>query len=112
MNQQVIATIQEKCMQGVGGDELRRIVDRYTGRVIFNVCVGQCKGRTESRPEIVGHYNTHNWGNLQTFKESTAAVGTHLYYLGTRYTVIVNRSTSGDAHIPSKHWFVAVEQGE
>lgn len=104
-----IQEIQTLCTSGrVGGRALRATMELFQDRSIWSVMVGQCKGHTDGRPVVVDTYSTNNWGTLQTYHESTAKVGDIIEHDGQSWQVIVNHSAQGDAHVPSKNWFVAV----
>jgi hypothetical protein len=108
----MIEHIQQACNRGCGGKELRGIINAKKGEseIIWSVTAGQCKGTTHGRTVVTGTYSTMNWGELQTYSVSSAAVGDLIEYEGEQWRVIVNRSTQGDAHMPSHNWFVAVKE--
>jgi translation elongation factor P/translation initiation factor 5A len=56
-----------------------------------------------------GDYHTTNWGRLATIEESTLQVGSVVQIQNEPYEVIANKSTIGNAHVPSNTWFVALK---
>jgi hypothetical protein len=107
-------------MQGITKEQIQAMVERGAGYAEIKaaagndswVCVlaGQIKARAHDLPRALegGDYHTHNWGRLATIEESTLAVGDIVTIQGKPFEVWANKSTRGDAHVPSHTWFVAV----
>jgi hypothetical protein len=75
------------------------------------VLSGQIKARVADLPRALegGDYHTNNWGRLNTIEESTLQVGAIVQIQNESYEVIANKSTTGNAHVPSHTWFVALK---
>lgn len=99
--------VQELVTRGAGYDEIKAVAHDLW------VCVlsGQIKARAHDLPRALegGDYYTTNWGRLATIEESTLQVGTMVQIQNERYEVIANKSTNGNAHVPSHTWFVALK---
>jgi hypothetical protein len=107
--QQIIKDeVQELVARGAGYDKIKEIAGPDSW-----VCVlaGQIKACANDVPRALegGDYHTHNWGRLNTIEESTLQVGDVVQIQGKPYEVIANKSTMGDAHVPSHTWFVAMK---
>jgi hypothetical protein len=99
--------VQELVTRGAGYHEIKAVAHDLW------VCVlaGQIKARAHDLPRALegGDYHTTNWGRLATIEESTLQVGDVVQIQGKPYEVIANESTTGDAHVPSHTWFVALK---
>jgi hypothetical protein len=99
--------VQELVTRGAGYDEIKAVAHDLW------VCVlaGQIKARAHDLPRALegGDYHTTNWGCLATIEESTLQVGDVVQIQGKPYEVIANKSTTGNAHVPSHTWFVAMK---
>jgi len=99
--------VQELVTRGAGYDEIKAVAHDLW------VCVlsGQIKARVADLPRALegGDYHTNNWGRLATIEESTLQVGAIVQIQNESYEVIANKSTTGNAHVPSHTWFVALK---
>jgi len=99
--------VQELVTRGAGYDVIKAVAHDLW------VCVlsGQIKARVADLPRALegGDYHTTNWGRLATIEESTLQVGAIVQIQNERYEVIANKSTTGNAHVPSHTWFVALK---
>jgi len=100
--------VQELVERGRGYDEIKAAAGQDSW-----VCVlsGQIKARAHDVPRALesGDYHTTNWGRLATIEESTLQVGDVVQIHNVPYEVIANKSTRGNAHVPSHTWFVAMK---
>ena len=100
--------VQNLVTRGAGYDEIKEMAGSDSW-----VCVlaGQIKARAHDLPRALegGDYHTTNWGRLVTIEESTLLVGDVVQIQGKPYEVIANKSTIGNAHVPSHTWFVAMK---
>lgn len=105
-------TIQELCLNGASFERLSIAVTQAypESETLVFVGVGQIKGESTTGPHVIGHYQTQNWGRLQTLEVSSLNVGDcFVGSTGRRWQVLGNASFRGDAHVPSSTFFVAVE---
>jgi hypothetical protein len=102
--------IKDHCYAGKPTDKLAALIAQYPHKVLWSVVKGQSKGvPVEGRPFVIGTYSTMNWGDLQTYRPSSCYEDALVVIDGTEYVVVVNRNVMGNAHVPSKCWWVAVE---
>ncbi|CAB4128611.1 hypothetical protein UFOVP107_47 [uncultured Caudovirales phage] len=107
-DQEIKSKVQELVEKGRSYSEIKAVAGTDSW-----VCVlaGQIKARANDVPRALegGDYHTHNWGRLHTIEESTLQVGDVVQIQGKPYEVIANKSTMGNAHVPSHTWFVAMK---
>lgn len=108
-----IEVIREMVETGKGFQAIRSACDGIEGEFWVGVFCGTQHGTTDRFPHNVERYRTMNHGSQSMFVASSAKVGDTVHgTYGGRWEVVAIKSVEGDAHMPSRHWFVAQKKEE
>jgi len=88
---------------------IKEILQEHSKAHFWCVKSGQEAGSVEGVPQTISKYKTVNYGDLETYLTSSSKVNELIIRNSKKLKVVVNKKVTGNPHMPSSYFFLAME---